>query len=276
MQKINPEQEKKKIISFIQKTLKEQGFNKLVLGLSGGIDSSTSAFLSAGAIGPENLYILLLPYKNQDMSLAKQLIKNLKILQKNVVEIDISKAFDMFKTGGTRGGPPSTARIRQPAERTSDGGSAGQDPSQIRKGNILARLRMIYLFDSAKRLSALVCGTENRSEHLLGYYTRFGDEASDIEPIIHLYKTQVQKLAEYLKIPKDIIDQPPTAGLWPGQTDEKELGFTYKEADTILHLFFVKKKSPKEIEKKIPGKIVKKVLQRVKENLFKHQTPYSL
>ena len=249
MQKINPEQEKKKIILFIQKTLKKQGFNKLVLGLSGGIDSSTSAFLSAKAIGPENLHILLLPYKAQDMSLAKKVIKNLKIPQKNVVEIDISKTF---------------LSLREVCDE------AISPNNNIRQGNIIARLRMIYLFDSAKKLNALVCGTENRSERLLGYYTRFGDSASDIEPIAHLYKTQVQKLAEYLEVPRQIISQPPTAGLWPGQTDEKELGFTYEEADVILA------NEASANQKSISPATTRKILKRVRENLFKHKTPYSL
>ena len=249
MLKINPEQEKKKITSFIRKTLKKQRFNKLVLGLSGGIDSSTSAFLSASAIGPNNLYILLLPRKGQDMSLAKKVIKNLKIPQKNVVEIDISKTF---------------LSLREVCDE------AISPNNNIRQGNIIARLRMIYLFDSAKKLNALVCGTENRSERLLGYYTRFGDSASDIEPIAHLYKTQVQKLAEYLEVPRQIISQPPTAGLWPGQTDEKELGFTYEEADVILA------NEASANQKSISPATTRKILKRVRENLFKHKTPYSL
>ncbi len=155
MLKINPAEEEKKIGSFIRKTLKKQGFSKLVLALSGGIDSSTSAFLSTKAIGPKNLYILLLPSKGQDMSLAKEVIKNLKIPQKNVIEINLEK---------------STKSIFNSVSNQQ------LTINNIRKGNIIARLRMIYTFDSAKHLSALVCGTANRSEHLLGYYTRFGDK----------------------------------------------------------------------------------------------------
>ena len=255
MLKINPAEEEKKIGSFIRKTLKKQGFSKLVLALSGGIDSSTSAFLSTKAIGPKNLYILLLPSKGQDMSLAKQVIKNLKIPQKNVIEINLEK---------------STKSIFNSVSNQQ------LTINNIRKGNIIARLRMIYTFDSAKHLSALVCGTENRSEHLLGYYTRFGDQASDLEPIAHLYKTQVQQLAEHLGVPKKIIDQPPTASLWPGQTDEKELGFTYKEADIVLNELFDKKEKAKITTNKQQLETTRKVLKRVKNNLFKHQTPYSL
>jgi NAD+ synthase len=113
----------------------------------------------------------------------------------------------------------------------------------------MARIRMIILFDLAKKNHALVCGTENRSENLLGYFTRFGDQASDLEPIGHLYKTQVYELAEYLKVPKDIIEQKPTAGLWKNQTDEKEFGFSYKEADPVLHHYFDKKMGVDRIKK---------------------------
>jgi NAD+ synthase len=131
---------------------------------------------------------------------------------------------------------------------------------------------MMLLYDTAKSKKALVCGTENRSEHLLGYYTRFGDEASDLEPIKHLYKTQIYQLADFLKIPQQIIDKKPSAGLWPGQTDSDELGFTYEEADPVLHLYFDKNKSLKEI--KLPK--TKKIIMCVKKNKFKKAVPYCL
>jgi len=134
---------------------------------------------------------------------------------------------------------------------------------------------MILLYDLAKKLQALVLGTENKSEYLLGYFTRFGDEASDIEPVRHLYKTQVRQLALYLGIPRKIINKAPTAGFWLGQTDEKELGFTYEEADKILYLYFDLKKRKEEIEKiGFKKETIKKVISRVKANDFKHKLPY--
>ena len=112
----------------------------------------------------------------------------------------------------------------------------GAADDQLRLGNIMARVRMICLYDLAKQLDALVCGTENKSEKYLGYFTRFGDEASDIEPIMHLYKTEVYELAKHLGIPGAIVAKPPSADLWSEQTDERELGFSYKEADQVLHV----------------------------------------
>ena len=139
----------------------------------------------------------------------------------------------------------------------------------------MARVRMIILFDLAKQIGGLVCGTENKSEKLLGYFTRFGDAASDLEPISHLYKTQVYQLAKYLKIPGQIINQSPTAGLWDGQTDEGEFGFTYREADQVLHLYFDQKKSLNEI-KKLGFKNTDKIIKRLLNYQFKLKTPYHL
>jgi NAD+ synthase len=137
---------------------------------------------------------------------------------------------------------------------------------KLRLGNIMARVRMIVLYDLAKKHQGLVCGTENKSEFLLGYFTRFGDEASDFEPIRHLYKTQILELAKHLNLPQKIISQTPTAGLWSSQTDEKEFGFTYQEADKVLDLYLNHKKtiSPN----------AQKILSRVNKNSFKHHLPY--
>ena len=146
---------------------------------------------------------------------------------------------------------------------------------KLRQGNIMVRLRMTVLYDLAKKHKALVMGTENKSEYLLGYFTRFGDEASDIEPIQKYYKTQVYQLAEFLKVRREFIEKPPTAGLWEGQTDEGELGFSYKEADQILFLNIDKGLSKSEIiDKGFDKDTVEKVLARMKENEFKHKLPY--
>lgn len=146
---------------------------------------------------------------------------------------------------------------------------------RVRLGNIMARTRMIVLFDLAKKNQALVCGTENKSEHLLGYFTRYGDQSSDIEPIVHLYKTQVFALAHYLKVPEQIIKQTPTAGLWPNQTDEGEFDFTYKEADQVLFQHFDQKKSIDWIKKQ-GFKNAEKIIRFAQKNFYKTLVPYVL
>ena len=145
-----------------------------------------------------------------------------------------------------------------------------------RRGNLMARMRMIVLFDQAKRRTALVVGTENKSEHLLGYYTRFGDEASDVEPIRNFYKTQVYDLAKFLQVPDTIIQAKPTAGLWLDQTDEGEFGFTYKDADEIMSLLYDEKKTEAEIVK--AGyylELINKVRRRIEANFFKQELPFT-
>ncbi len=141
----------------------------------------------------------------------------------------------------------------------------------------MVRMRMILLYDLSKKYNALVLGTENKTEHLLGYFTRFGDEASDIEPLQNLYKTQVKQLASYLGVPEEIIKKPPTAGMWQGQTDEGEFGFTYEEADQILSLWHDKKADREVIIKAgFSPDTVDKVIKRVTDNSFKHNLPYTL
>jgi NAD+ synthase len=133
---------------------------------------------------------------------------------------------------------------------------------------------MITLYDFAKKTAALVCGTENKSEYHLAYFTRFGDEASDIEPIRHLYKTQVYELATFLGVPQFVLDAHPTAGLWAGQTDENEFGFTYKEADQVIYRYFDKKELLPSIQKDLPH--AEKIINWCKKNEFKHHVPYTI
>ena len=200
-----------KIIKFIQETFRKQGFTKAIVAVSGGIDSATSLMLAVKALGKDNVYSFQLPYKkHQLITLADSVIAKAGIPKNQRLVINIGR----------------------PADKLAVKLNAKKD--QVRLGNILARVRMICLFDQAKKLKALVVGTENKSEKMLGYFTRFGDEASDLEPIIHLYKTEVIQLAKKLGVPKAVIEAAPTAGLWPGQTDEQELGMIYTEIDARL------------------------------------------
>jgi len=251
---INTKQTTERIINFIKKTLGKAGFSKVIIGLSGGIDSAVSCALGVRALGEKNVFVGIFPYgklNKEGLSDAKQLVRQLHIPDANIIIYDIQ--------------PPVDQILKL-------------DPSsgKIRKGNIIARVRMTILFDLAKKHQALVLGTENKTEYLLGYFTRFGDEASDIEPVRGLYKTQVRQLAKYFKLPPKIIDAVPTAGLWQGQSDEDEFGFTYAEADKILHLYKDLKKSREEIEKiGFKEETVKKVINRLQENEFKHLLPYT-
>jgi NAD+ synthase len=146
--------------------------------------------------------------------------------------------------------------------------------SSVRKGNIMARVRMIVLYDQSEVFKALPVGTSNKTEILLGYSTMYGDSASAMNPIGDLYKTQVRQLARAMNIPAAIIDKAPSADLWEGQTDEKELGFTYDEVDKLLYLLIDQRYSPQEaIEAGFNESFVKAVTARVRRNQFKRMQP---
>ncbi len=249
---INPKKETQRIIAFLKNTLEKQNIQNVVIGLSGGIDSTTSFYLLTKVVSPEHIFPVHLSYFPGAFPSFYEVIKQQNIPEQNIYDIDIKDAVDAIS---------NTLKVPK--------------NNAIRQGNIMARIRMVFLYDLAKKHNALVCGTENRSEHLLGYFTRFGDEASDIEPIRHLYKTQVCQLAKHLGVPQEIIEKTPTADLWEGQTDEKEFGFSYQEADQILFYYFEQKLTTEEIVKK-GFTNADKIIQRVKENEYKHETPYTL
>lgn len=216
-------------------------------------DSATALYLLKNTMPIENIYVVHLYYFENSIPFFKKTIDPLGLPKENVLLYPIKKSVD---------------RSAETLGIKSDDGTN----NKVRLGNIMARTRMIYLFDQAKKLDALVCGTENRTENLLGYFTRFGDAASDFEIINHLFKTEVRALARYLKVPDEIISASPTAGLWEGQTDEKEIGFTYSEIDCVLKDYFDKKIQISDIEKK--GKNARAILDMVNRNLFKHEVPY--
>ena len=259
MKKINSKNESEKIVLFIQNVLKKTGLKNIVLGWSGGIDSTVCLYLLVRAMPKENIHVLHLPYiyssineltLRQSSGQADSRINGLKIH-----EISIKKMVDTI--WGTI--------------RDIRGIGGVEVHEKIRLGNVMARVRMIALFDFEKKINGLVCGTENKTEHLLGYFTRYGDGASDIEPIQHLFKTQVYELAKYLKVPESIIKKKPSANLWMGQTDEGEFGFSYKEADEVLGRIG----DIGEI-REIRGEKVKKIVERVRRNKFKQEVPYTI
>ncbi|MDO8620832.1 MAG: NAD(+) synthase [Candidatus Levybacteria bacterium] len=248
---INPKKEKNKITDFLKSTLNKQKIKNVIIGLSGGIDSMTSFYLLKDVLPPENIFIAHLYYFEKSFDDLDKVIKAAGLPSENIHYLSIKKPVDAIC---------ELLRIGD---------------NKIRIGNVIARIRMIILYDLAKKYNALVCGTENKSEHYLGYFTRFGDEASDMEPTRHLYKTQLYQLASYLDIPKEFIAKHPTAGLWEGQTDEKEFGFSYRDADPILYLYFDKKMTLENI-KNMGFANAEKIINFANKNAYKHNTPYVL
>jgi len=253
--KINPVLEEKKITSFISDVLKTQGFDNVIIGLSGGIDSALSLSLVRKVVDPKNIFVAHLYYFKSQINSLLPFLKKANIPQKNIYNISIKNVVGQ------------TAKAAGLTKNSKD--------YQTRLGNMMARTRMILLYDLAKKHQGLVCGTENKSELFLGYFTRFGDEASDFEPIQHLYKTQVYQLAKHLNIPEKIISQAPSAGLYDNQTDEKDFGFSYEEADKVLDIYLNNKKSvSKTILKNFPN--AQKIFDWVNKNSFKHHLPHTI
>lgn len=249
----DPQAEVAKIISFFNDVFVKNGKQKAIIAVSGGIDSSLTLSLLAQALPNKGIFPIFLPYGDQDMSDAKAICEFADIPAENLQSIDIK---------------PMADKIIEDLKISDD---------NKRKGNVMARVRMIVLYDLAKSMDALVCGTENRTEKYLGYYTRYGDEASDMEPIQHLYKTQIRQLAQHFQLPSSIQTKAPSAGLWAGQTDEQEFGFTYEQADLVLEQYFDLHKRESEMD--IPGvdkATIDKVIDYVEANWFKHLVPYKI
>lgn len=236
--------------AFIQSTLKNAGHENAIIAVSGGIDSATSLNLLYQSLEKRNIFVVHLYYFEKSIAMFEKTIAPLSLPPENILLYSIKSSVDEIA---------KTLEIDR--------------EDTLRLGNIMARVRMIHLFDLAKKHTALVCGTENRSEYHLGYFTRFGDAASDFEVINHLYKTQVRELAKHLNIPQEIIDVPPSAGLWDDQTDEKEMGFSYAEADPVLYLYFDQGKTVEEIEA-AGFSNARTIIEAAKKNSFKHKVPY--
>lgn len=247
--KINPKLVRDLLVRFIREESEKFRFSKLVVGLSGGVDSALSAALAAEAIGKENLLCLVLPYKSS----SKDSVEDAKIFA------------DKF-------------RIRHEIIDISPSADAliEREPSMgnVRRGNILSRVRMILLYDASAREKALVLGTSNKTELLLGYGTLFGDMAHAINPIGDLYKTQVWQLAEFVGVPEKIVKKKPTADLWVGQTDEGELGYTYEDIDKVLYLLVDQKMKIEEVVSLgHSAKMVDDLCRMIMRSQFKRRPP---
>jgi NAD+ synthase len=246
---INTDLARRILTGFIESEITRMGFSHAVINLSGGIDSALSCYLAAEALGPQNVLAIRLPYKTSSPDSLEHAQMVIDALGVQSVTTEITEMVD-----------PLIAKF------------PGMDA--MRKGNIMARMRMIVLYDQSAAFNALAVGTGNKTEILLGYSTLYGDSACAINPIGDLYKTQVRQLSRALGIPEPIVAKPPSADLWTGQTDEGELGFTYADVDMLLFLLIDERYTPEEcIEAGYAPAFVRAVVERVRRNQFKRVLP---
>lgn len=237
------------LVSFIHNEVEKVGVHRVVVGLSGGVDSSLSAMLAVEALGPGHVLGILMPYKSsspESLAHAELVVRKSSI---DSLTIDITTQIDAY------------------FERFADA-------DQKSRGNKMARERMTILYDHSARWNALVLGTSNKTELLLGYGTLYGDMASAINPLGDLYKTQVWALAEAVGVPEVIVQKEPSADLWAGQTDEGELGFSYREVDRLLYLMVDERYSRPELTAAgFPEAFVDEVTLRIMNSQFKRRLP---
>ena len=246
---VNTELLRKILVGFVREEIHKVGLKKAVLGLSGGIDSALVAYIAAEALGPENVHAIIMPYRtsNPESEAHARLVGERLGIDYRVIEITpmVDAYFDLFPEAGP-----------------------------LRRGNKMARERMTILFDHSAVLPALVLGTSNKTELLLGYGTLYGDMASALNPIGDIYKSQVWQLSEAMGVPREIVEKKPSADLWAGQTDEQELGFTYREADELLYRMVDQRMSHTELAARgFAPAFIDEIYARVQNSHFKRRLP---
>jgi NAD+ synthase len=237
------------LVGFVRDEVHKVGVRKAVLGLSGGIDSALVAFIAAEALGPENVHAVCMPYKssNPESEAHARLVAQACGINFSVVPITpmVDDYFGMFP-----------------------------DADNMRRGNKMARERMTILFDHSAFLSALVLGTSNKTELLLGYGTLYGDMASALNPIGDLYKSHVWQLSETMGVPRDVIEKKPSADLWAGQTDEEELGFSYRQVDELLYRMVDQRMTREELAQAgFEREFIDTIYNKIQNSHFKRRLP---
>lgn len=240
---------RKRLTDFIRNVITTAGFNKAVIGLSGGIDSALACALAVEALRAQNVLAVRMPYRTSSQSSLDDAQLVIDALKVPSLTLPITEMVD-----------PLINRFA--------------DMDQRRKGNIMARQRMIILFDQSAAFQGLVVGTGNKTEILLGYSTLYGDAACSLNPLGDLYKAQVRQLARAMNIPAPILEKAPSADLWTGQTDEGELGFTYEKVDNLLFLLIDQHFTPEKcVESGFAEEFVRAVIQRIRRYQFKRVLP---
>jgi NAD+ synthase len=241
------------IIGFIRRQLEQTGFERLVVGVSGGVDSATVAYLAVRALGPDHVLAVRMPFRSSAAESETDALRVVEALGCDSQRVDITPMAE-----------PMLSLI----------GDGEETDVRVRRGNVLARLRMIVLYDRSAAFDALVCGTSNKTEALLGYGTLHGDMAAAIQPIGDLYKSQLRAVATELGVAPEIVAKPPSADLWPGQTDEGELGASYDDLDRILYALVDRRWTVERcVGAGLDAALVRWTAERVARYEFKRQTP---
>lgn len=241
------------IVAFVRSQMAQTGFERLVVGLSGGVDSATVAFLAARALGPESLLAVRMPYRTSSAASETDALRVVEALGCRTERVEITAMVE-----------PMLALIPEGSREEYD----------IRRGNVMARQRMIVLYDRSVAFDALVAGTSNKTEALLGYGTLYGDMAAAIQPIGDLYKSQLRAVAEHVGVPAEVVAKAPSADLWAGQTDEGELGWSYDVLDRALFALVDRRWSVERcVAAGLDRDLVEWVMQRVARMEYKRQPP---
>ncbi|MHC4822744.1 MAG: NAD+ synthase [Planctomycetota bacterium] len=244
------------LVRFLREETHRIGMEKAVLGLSGGIDSALVVELAARALGPENVLAVAMPYRESHPDSLALAIESAEHAGVELETLDLSPMADAYLA------------------QHPDLEDTSRNAVRLRRGNVFSRLRMVTLYDRSAQIGGLVFGTSNKTELMLGYGTQHGDMASGINPIGDLYKSQVVALSRHLGVPQDILDRPPSADLWDGQTDEQELGYSYDAIDALLFLLIDKRHSPEVLEAEgFDPTFVREISERVRLNQYKRRPP---